>query len=112
MGPFMEALQMNKHIELVKKWLADPESVSLEELADNKTAAWAAWDVGYDWDAAVEAAEANIYWEAKAVEAVVYWAAKAAYWAAEVATAVGAAMAIYWRNQAIKYVKQYEELTQ
>jgi hypothetical protein len=102
---------MNKHIELVKKWLADPESVSLEELADNKTAAWAAWDVGSDWPVEADA-KATIYWDARAVEAVVYWAAKAAYWAAEVATAVGAAMAIYWRNQAIKYVKQYEELTQ
>jgi hypothetical protein len=110
---------MNKHIELVKKWLADPESVSLEELADNKTAAWAAWDVGSDWPVEADA-KATIYWDARAVEAVVYWAAKAAYWA------VGAAMAIYWavraakaaedatywRNQAIKYVKQYEELTQ
>ena len=26
---------MNKHIELVKKWLADPESVSQQELKDN-----------------------------------------------------------------------------
>ena len=26
---------MNKHIELVEKWLADPSSVSKEELDDN-----------------------------------------------------------------------------
>ena len=37
---------MNEHIELVKKWLADPDSVTFEELADNiepaRTAAEAA----------------------------------------------------------------------
>jgi len=27
---------MNIHIELVKKWLADPESVSQEELKDDE----------------------------------------------------------------------------
>jgi hypothetical protein len=77
---------MNKHIELVKKWLADPESVSLEELeANNRTAAWDAWDVGYDWAAAATKATS------------------AAYWAAT--------DAVYRRNQANEYVKQYEELT-
>ena len=34
---------MNKHIELVKKWLADPESVTRQELEDNRDAAWAAY---------------------------------------------------------------------
>ena len=76
---------MNKHIELVKKWLADPESVSLEELEANKDAAWAAWDVGYDWAAAATKATS------------------AAYWAAT--------DAVYRRNCASEYVKQYEELT-
>ena len=33
---------MNKHIELVKKWLANPESVSQQELSDNRAAAAAA----------------------------------------------------------------------
>ena len=33
---------MYKHIELVKKWLADPASVSQEELKDNRAAAYAA----------------------------------------------------------------------
>ena len=47
---------MNKHVELVKKWLADPKSVSLEELKANKEAAWAAtWDIR---DAASNAADA------------------------------------------------------
>jgi hypothetical protein len=74
---------MNKHIELVKKWLDKPESVSLEELEANKAAAWAAWDV-------------------KAVD--VAWAA---YWAVR----ADAEDAAYWRNRASEYVKQYEELT-
>jgi hypothetical protein len=35
---------MNKHVELVKKWLADPSSVTLEELKANAEAAAAAYD--------------------------------------------------------------------
>ena len=35
---------MNKHIELVEKWLADNNSVSLEELKANSAAADAAND--------------------------------------------------------------------
>ncbi len=43
--------EMNKHIELVKKWLDDPESVTLQELKDNAetvsaasaAAAWSAY---------------------------------------------------------------------
>ena len=34
----------NEHIELVKKWLADKDSVSPAELADNVEATWAAYD--------------------------------------------------------------------
>lgn len=56
---------MNKHIELVKKWLNDPESVTKDELEANAAiadaardaaiaAAEAAWAAGY----AAEAAEA------------------------------------------------------
>ena len=30
---------MNIHIKLVKKWLADPESVTKQELKDNRVAA-------------------------------------------------------------------------
>ena len=38
---------MNEHIELVKKWLADNDSVSQEELEANAEAAWAASDAYY-----------------------------------------------------------------
>ena len=38
----------NKHIELVKKWLADHDSVSQEELKSNAYAAYAAYDAAYD----------------------------------------------------------------
>ena len=38
---------MNKHIELVKKYLNDPESVTKEELKDNATAAEAADATAY-----------------------------------------------------------------
>jgi len=33
---------MNKHIELVKKWLADPDSVTQQELDSNNDAAMTA----------------------------------------------------------------------
>jgi hypothetical protein len=33
---------MNKHINLVKKWMVEPESVTQQELDDNLTAAEAA----------------------------------------------------------------------
>jgi hypothetical protein len=86
---------MNKHIELVKKWLADPESVSLEELEANKEAAWAA-----AWAAYRGGVKANkaAYWAVRAAKA----AEDATYWDA---------MAIYWRNIAIKHIEKYEELT-
>ena len=53
---------MNKHIELVEKWLKDKNSVSLEELKANKDAAYAAYDAAWaSWascDAASDAAAA------------------------------------------------------
>ena len=57
---------MNKHIELVKKWLDDPFSVTKKELKANKDAAcdarYAA-DVAYQATAAAEAATAHVtYW--------------------------------------------------
>ena len=76
---------MNKHIELVKKWLKDNDSVSLEELEANKKSATA-----YDAQAAYNAA----------YDAEAGYAAEAAY-AAYYDDAVDAE---YW-------VKQYEELT-
>ncbi len=42
---------MNKHIELVKKWLADPDSVSQHELDKNAAAACAVfWGTERLWD--------------------------------------------------------------
>ena len=57
---------MNMYIELVKKWLKDKDSVSLEELEANKKAADAAWF------AADEAA--------KDAYSAAYYAAEAAHW--------------------------------
>ena len=67
---------MNKHIELVKKWLADPESVTQEELKANAeaaaayaeayaTAAWAAEDA-----ATYAAAAAAAHWVKKYEEMI------------------------------------------
>ena len=82
---------MNKHIELVKKWLKDKDSVSLEELKANKEAA------AYGYDAADEA----------------YYAAAAYYDAADVAYSDAAdAAADTAAYAAITYwIKKYEELT-
>ena len=55
---------MNIHIKLVKKWLADNDSVSQQELKDNRAAAYAA-----------AAANAAAYAAAHA-----HAAADAAYW--------------------------------
>jgi len=75
---------MNKHIELVKKWLADPDSVTQEELDDNR-------------DAANSAYAATVY------SATVY-SAYAAY-AANAAADARSADAEYW-------IERYEELTE
>jgi len=77
---------MNKYIEVVKKWLADPQSVTQDELEANARAA-------YD---AVAADNAAYY----AAEAAAY-----AAWSANAATnaAVSIDRAKYW-------VKRYEEL--
>ena len=88
---------MNPQIELVKKWLADPESVSLEELKANREAA----------EAAVEAAA----WAAWSAAESDYWAARAA-WAELLSEAADWAVdASYWKKEAIKHVDRYEELT-
>jgi len=82
---------MNKHIELVKKWLADPDSVTQEELDDNR-------------DAANSAYAATAY---SAYAADFAGAANAAY-AADAANAAAdarSADAEYW-------VERYEELTE
>ena len=56
---------MNKHIELVKKWLDDPDSVTVDELRENSESAYdayaaAAADAAYD---AYDAADAKYYVE-------------------------------------------------
>ena len=92
---------MNPHIELVKKWLADNDSVSLEELEVNAEADYAAANAA-DY-AAANAAYAADYAAANAAYAyyaAYYDAANAAYDAA----AEAAEAAKYW-------VKRYEELT-
>jgi hypothetical protein len=87
---------MNKHIELVKKWLADNDSVTQEELRAN---AGSAVDAAGAADVAADAAYA-------AANAAAYYATYAAYYAADFAYygANDARVARYW-------VKHYEELT-
>ena len=71
---------MNKHILLVMKWLDNKDSVSQDELEENKREAWAVW--------AANAANANA--------ADVDWAADVA-WAADAADATAAAN--YWIDE-------------
>ena len=47
---------MNKHIELVKKWLDDPDSVTVDELRENSESAYAAYAAADDAYAAYAAA--------------------------------------------------------
>jgi|TARA_B110000908_G_scaffold15586_1_gene17794 hypothetical protein len=42
---------MNEQIELVKKWLADNDSVTQKELNDNRSMAYAAYSAAYTADA-------------------------------------------------------------
>jgi hypothetical protein len=86
---------MNKHIKIVKKWLEDNDSVSLEELEANKKSATAC-DAFYDAEAAYDVEAGYAYHAAEAAYAAAY-DAEAAYYAE-------AANAEYW-------VKQYEERT-
>ena len=96
---------MNEHIALVKKWLANKDSVSQEELEDNATAAEAAAKSAPAYDAAYACYDANAYDAADACYGADA-AADAAYyaWAAAYAATYDAALAAY-------YVKKYEELT-
>ena len=74
---------MNKHIAIVKKWIADKNSVDDQELIANRQSA-------YDSDAAATYAYRMQI--------------KAAFYAADAAAAASAAEAARW-------VKRYEELT-
>mgnify|MGYP003692425123 CR=1 FL=1 len=83
---------MNKHIELVKKWLADPKSVTQQELQDNRDAAWATWSASYvACDGTYE--EYGAYYTAKAVS-----------------NAANAANDADARTKVKQWVKRYEEL--
>jgi len=73
---------MNKHIALVKKWLANPDSVTEEELSDNV-------DVAAKTDAAAYIAAS---------------AATYAYLASNATNSTNSTNAEYW-------LKRYEELT-
>jgi hypothetical protein len=87
---------MNKHIELVKKWLADKESVSREELEDNAEAAYAA---------------ANAYRPSAANDAY-YRAYRAACCAAYAACRAAGDYAAYTdATAAAHWVRRYEEST-
>lgn len=81
MGDVPAGTLVNKHIELVEKWLADRESVSLEELRDNRYAAEA-----------------------------VHFAADAAYASGYSEADDGSYSAAEYAALAAKYVKKYEEL--
>ena len=69
---------MNKHIKLVKKWLADKDSVSQQELEDNRNAAYAA--AADAADAADYAAYAAYYAADDNADNAAYWTDTAAYW--------------------------------
>ena len=86
---------MNEHIELVKKFLANDDSVTEAELKANKNDARAAWAARAAVDC--DAAEAA-YWAA-------LWAFRAAYWADNLGDAE------YNKKLAIAAIKEYEELT-
>ena len=87
---------MNTHIALVKKWLGNPESVTVEELnANAESASAAAAAFGVVGDAA---------WSAS-------YAAGARAEAAAAADAYIAAYATAARADVVGWVKEYEELT-
>ena len=80
---------MNKHIELVKKWLDDPTSVTQQELKDNRDAAGFVLSI---------TSAADKSGNALACDAVAY-------------SASGAAVFSY-TDYTKHWVKRYEELTE
>ena len=63
---------MSIYIELVKKWLADNDSVSQEELKDNRVAAYAcAAADAYAVEAACAAADADV--TVTSADSAAYW---------------------------------------
>jgi hypothetical protein len=93
---------MNRHIELVKKWLANPKSVTQQELQANCDAAYA--DCLAKAAAAFYATAYASYVDAdSAAEATLYATLYAALYAADYAYAGDDVNAEYWVNR-------YEEL--
>lgn len=93
----------NKHIELVKKWLADKDSVSPKELKTNMDDAWNIHTAAFDAArAAVDATRAEAVYATRAVSNAAAHADYDADFAAEVAS--HAADVKYW-------IARYEELT-
>ena len=82
---------MNKHIELVKRWLADADSVTLQELRENRLAA-------------SDAAAAN------AADAAADAAAAAAASIAATEAEVSATVFLEANRDVAHWVKRYEEL--
>ena len=88
---------MNKHIEVVKKWLADADSVTLQELRENHVSAYNAY-INDDSDDDSEDDSYNVAAEAAA--------------AAKIAVTTAAAAAYrYVKPDAAHWVKLHEELT-
>ena len=91
---------MNKHIELVKKWLDDPDSVTREQLKANGDSAYAALSAANASGASIAEAEDN------SSDYAAYFAAYFAY------TASNTAWAATYAESAARYVKKYEALTE
>jgi len=104
---------MNKHISLVKKWLNDPDSVSVKELLDNMNVADRAASKGDGaWWFLRQSASARASADA-AARAAADAAAVSAYCTSARAAARGAAVSAYCTSTsaAAHWVKKYEELT-
>jgi len=91
---------MNEHIELVKKWLDDPDSVTQRELEANAAAANAAANADFD-----AAEDADAVYDADPYAAYAT-ASQAAYAAANAADAADEAE----DEAAARWVKKYEEI--
>jgi len=85
---------MNKHIELVEKWLADPSSVSHFELVANRNAAFLS--AAYAIDVAAFIGDSTVAF------------LSAAYAAADAACTGTAATAAYWVAEYFKSVKEQD----
>ena len=88
---------MNPHIELVKKFLDDNDSVTEKELWVNSNDAFDSWEAAYD-----------ATWDAGAAYDAAY---DAAYWAYWVVAADNLENAEHYKQKAIEAIAEYEELT-